>query len=217
MGHGWDERQEKTRAEVLSAVGALIVEGGVDHLTMRRLAERAGVAVATLYNQFGDRAGVIVAFVSSGLDALERRVDAQPAAGPIDATRALFLALDDTVLADQAVWRPVFAMLHAAPSIEGLGAVGDRFVARIDADLGKALADGRFTVSLDTERLARHLFGQRMRVLERWAAGSIEWDEYLEIAGLGTELSLAAVLIEPHRANALARCGLVPDSATPAV
>ena len=48
MVHGWDERQQRTRNEVLDAVGALIAEGGVEFLTMRRLAERAGVAVATL-------------------------------------------------------------------------------------------------------------------------------------------------------------------------
>ena len=38
---------------MFDAVGGLIADGGLEALTMRKLAERADVAVATLYNQFG--------------------------------------------------------------------------------------------------------------------------------------------------------------------
>ena len=91
---GWETRIERTRAEVLTAVAALVAEGGTEALTMRRLAERARVAVGTLYNQFGDRDGVLVAFVSAGLDRLERQLGEQPPAAPVDGTRALFELLD---------------------------------------------------------------------------------------------------------------------------
>src|SRR6056297_3580186 len=94
MTAGWERRQERTRKDVIEAAGELISEGGVDGLTMRKLAERAGVAVATLYNQFGDREGVLVAFVSAGLDQLEGELHAEPDAGPIDTTRQLFEAFD---------------------------------------------------------------------------------------------------------------------------
>jgi len=70
MSRGWESRQQRTRAEILHAVGEIIAADGLDGLTMRKLADRAGVAVATLYNQFTDRDGVLVAFVSSGLDQL---------------------------------------------------------------------------------------------------------------------------------------------------
>ncbi|NQY55145.1 MAG: TetR/AcrR family transcriptional regulator [Ilumatobacteraceae bacterium] len=213
MVHGWDERQQRTRNEVLDAVGALIAEGGVEFLTMRRLAERAGVAVATLYNQFGDREGVIVAYVGRGLDDLEQRLDAEPADDPIDATRAVFEALDATIGADPRVWQPVFAMIRSEADLEGLGAVGDRFAAIVEHDLAKASVDGRFVDIdagrvLDTEELAWHLLGQRLRVLERWAVGAITWAEYTEIGRLGLELSLAALLRGDERIAALRRSGV---------
>ncbi len=213
MAHGWDERQERTRNDVLDAVGSLITEGGVEHLTMRRLAERAGVAVATLYNQFGDREGVIVAFVSRGLDDLEQRLDAEPADDPVDATRAVFDALDATIGADPAAWQPVFAMIKSEAELEGLGAVGDRFAAIIEHDLAKAAVAGKFVEvergdSIDTETLAWHLLGQRLRVLERWAIDAISWQEYREIGTLGLELSLAALLHDDERFAALRRAGV---------
>jgi AcrR family transcriptional regulator len=208
VSDGWERRQERTRSDVLSAAGSLIAESGVEGLTMRRLAERAGVAVATLYNQFGDRDGVLVAFVSAGLDGLERQVDAQSELGPIDTTRGLFDALDRTVRADEAVWRPVFALLKAGSGVAGMGAVGERVVAIIEQDLGKAAADGWFAVPVDVEALARHIFVTRMSRLERWAVGTIDWTIYESSSALGLELSLAAVLAEPRRSDALARSGV---------
>lgn len=209
MSHGWEQRQRRTRAEILQAAGELIAAGGVEALTMRKLADRANVAVATLYNQFDDRSGVIAAFVSNGLDVLEIELDEQPAAAPIDATRLLMLGLDTTISAANSVWRPVLATLKANPTSERMGAVGDRIIASIETDLAKARADGLFVADIDTERVARHLFMQKMRGLERWANAVIDWDTYFESTWLGTELILAAILVEPHRHDALRRAGVV--------
>jgi len=209
VGTGWDDRQERTRAEVLNAAGEIIAAGGVEALSMRRLAERAGVAVGTLYNQFGDRDGILVAFVSNGLDGLERSLDAAPASEPIEATRMLLDALDATIAASVDVWQPVFAVIKASPGHAGLGAVGDRFEKIIEHDLAKAAAAGMFRVDIDVERLAWHIFMTRMARLERWSVGVITWDEYLESSRLGLEISLTAVLVEPLASQALERSGLV--------
>ena len=207
MSEGWERRQEQTRRDVVTAAGALIAEGGVEALTMRKLAERAGVSVATLYNQFGDRDGVLVAFVSSGLDRLEVELDAQPSAGPIETTRQLMNALDEEFAAEPSVWRPIFAALKSGAGVHGMGPVGDRVVAYIEADIAKAASDGLFVVDCDAEALARHIFYTRMNRLEKWACGVIDWEQYRTSSVLGLELILAAVLVEPLRTEALARSG----------
>ena len=174
MSDGWVRRQERTRGDVLAAAGGIIADSGVEGMTMRKLAERAGVAVATLYNQFGDREGVLVAFVANGLDQLEVELDAKPAEAPIDATRALFAGFDETFERHPDVWRPIFATLKQQPASHGMGAVGDRVVAAIEHDLAKAAAEGWFAVEVDTEALARHLFVTRMNRIEKWAHGAID-------------------------------------------
>ncbi len=209
MSQGWEERQRRTRAEILQAVGEMIAANGVEGLTMRKLADRANVAVATLYNQFDDRGGVIAAFVSNGLDELEIELDEQPAEQPIAATRALFGGLDTTVSSDDSVWRPVLATLRSTPTSDRMGQVGERIIASIEADLAKARAEGMFVAHIDTDRVARHLFIQKMRGLERWAYGMIDWETYEASTWLGTELILAAVLAEPHRTDALRRAGVI--------
>ena len=209
MSTGWDHRQEQTRSDVLAAVGEIIASDGLEGLTMRKLADRAGVAVATLYNQFGDRDGVIVAFASHGLDQLEGELDDQPPSRPIAGTRVLFDALDATFADEEAVWRPVLAAVKAGPDVHGMGAVGDRIVAAVEADLAKAQADGLFIAPCDVGMLARHIFTQRVRALERWAHGIIDWPTYRRSAAMSLELALAAVLVDPHRAEALRTVGVV--------
>ncbi len=208
MSDGWERRQERTRRDVIDAAGELIAEAGVVGLTMRKLAERAGVAVATLYNQFGDRDGVLVAFVSSGLDQLELELDAQPDAGPIDTTRELFEALDENFAAEPEVWRPIFASLKSGSGGHGMGEVGDRVVAYIETDFAKAAADGRFEIDVDVASLARHVFNTRMNRLEKWATDAIDWTAYRSSSTLGLELILASVLQDPHRREALLRSGV---------
>ncbi len=208
MSDGWERRQERTRRDVIDAAGALIADSGVDGLTMRKLAERAGVAVATLYNQFGDRDGVLVAFVSSGLDQLEIELDAQPDEGPIDTTRQLFEALDASFDAEPEVWRPIFASMKSRSGDHGMGAVGDRVVAYIETDFAKAAADGRFEVEVDVAALARHVFNTRMNRLEQWAGDAIDWAAYRASSTLGLELILASVLCDPYRRDALLRSGV---------
>ncbi len=209
MSQVWETRQQRTRREILNAVGEFVAAHGLDGLTMRKLAERAGVAVATLYNQFDDRNGVLVAFVSNGLDQLELELDEQPAAAPIDATRILFAAVDDTIAADVGIWRPVLATLQSNPGSQRMGGVGERIVRAIETDFEKAQASGLFVAECAIDRLAWHVFVQWMRGLERWAQGTIDWGLYRSNHRVGLELALAAVLVEPHRTDALRRAGIV--------
>ena len=210
MQSGWERRQERTRAEVLVAAGEIIAEEGLEGLTMRKLAARAGVAVATLYNQFGDRSGVLVAFVSNGLDQLEVDFDDMPARRPIDTTRALFQALDDTVATAIDVWRPIFASLQSGPGVHGMGSVGERVVQIIEHDLADAAAEAMFIGECDIERLARHIFTARMNRLEKWATGVIDWNWYRESSEMALELALAAVIASPDaRVDALRLSGIV--------
>lgn len=54
--------RDAVRDAVLSAVGALVREGGVDHVTMSALAERAGISRATLYRYFADSSAALLAW-----------------------------------------------------------------------------------------------------------------------------------------------------------
>ncbi|HEX8804061.1 MAG TPA: TetR/AcrR family transcriptional regulator, partial [Acidimicrobiales bacterium] len=66
------------RRELLDAAAAAIEEGGPAALSLRNLAQRAGVSHAAPAHHFGDRAGLLTALAAEGY---QRLADALEAAG----------------------------------------------------------------------------------------------------------------------------------------
>lgn len=60
-------RREATRQAILDAAEEIVVDAGLDSLTSRRLAERAGTSERTVFNHFSNLDEVILARVSSYL------------------------------------------------------------------------------------------------------------------------------------------------------
>ncbi len=66
--------QQRSRARVEAIIHAateLLGEGGVDALTMRSVAERTGIPVASIYRYFDNRDAIIAAYLDRELEAIE--------------------------------------------------------------------------------------------------------------------------------------------------
>jgi AcrR family transcriptional regulator len=74
------ERSRRTVRRILEAAESLVAEGGVEAATTRAIAERAGVAVPSLYRFFADRDEVLDALVRQGVADLDAEVRAGEAA-----------------------------------------------------------------------------------------------------------------------------------------
>jgi hypothetical protein len=90
-----------------------------------------------------------------------------------------------------------------------MGAVGERIVTAVEADLAKAQAAGLLIADCKVDLLAWHIFVSWMRGLERWAQGTIDWDLYRSSSRVALEVALAAVVVEPMRTVALRRAGVI--------
>lgn len=66
--------------EILAATEEILVESALEQVTMAQIAERAGVAVGTLYNRFADRDALIEALLSERRSDLLDKLDAGVAA-----------------------------------------------------------------------------------------------------------------------------------------
>jgi len=56
-------RSSTAPAEILESTQALLLEQGVDGLSIRRVSERCGYSAPTIYHHFGDKQGLIVALL----------------------------------------------------------------------------------------------------------------------------------------------------------
>jgi len=67
-----ERRHRETRQEILDAARRIVIESGVEHLTVREIARRTDFTPSALYRYFeGGRSEILLAIVGSSLEVLE--------------------------------------------------------------------------------------------------------------------------------------------------
>ncbi|PZG35175.1 TetR family transcriptional regulator [Spongiactinospora gelatinilytica] len=80
--------QHQRRKRIVSAAAALASRGGVEAMQMRTVAERAGVALGTLYRYFPSKMELVAAVVGEEIDLLESSIERRPPHAATPAGRA---------------------------------------------------------------------------------------------------------------------------------
>lgn len=88
--------QTQRRRRIVQTAAALAVRGGVEAMQMRSVAERAGVALGTLYRYFPSKMDLVVAVVTEELDLLEGGIVRRPPTADTAAGRAVDVLLRAT-------------------------------------------------------------------------------------------------------------------------
>lgn len=88
--------QTQRRKRIVQTAAALAVRGGVEAMQMRSVAERAGVALGTLYRYFPSKMDLVVAVVTEELDLLESGIVRRPPTADTPARRAVDVLLRAT-------------------------------------------------------------------------------------------------------------------------
>lgn len=100
----------RNQAAVLAAAEVLFDREDLEHVSLSRIAERAGVGKATVLRRFGDMNGLIEAVIAPHVTALrtaihEGRAPLGPGGDPAERLHAYLDALLDFVLANRALIR----------------------------------------------------------------------------------------------------------------
>ncbi|MEU2944245.1 TetR family transcriptional regulator [Nocardiopsis alba] len=88
--------QTQRRRRIVQTAAALAVRGGVEAMQMRSVAERAGVALGTLYRYFPSKMDLVVAVVTEELDLLEGGIVRRPPTSDTASGRAVDVLLRAT-------------------------------------------------------------------------------------------------------------------------
>ena len=150
-------RSAELAGAVSQAALAVLVEEGADRLTVRRVAERAGVAPMGVYSRFGGKDGLVQALLLEGFAGLHQAVSAARGLDPVDRVRRSCQAYREYALTHPAHYRLLFEQLaRQAPGgpvhVAAAAAFGE-LVARCE----DAVRAGRLT-PLPPEQLAQALW-----------------------------------------------------------
>ncbi len=168
-------RREKAktfnRACICAAAEVIIRGEGMDKLTMRRLAEVAGVSLRTPYNLFGSKTDVLIALLDeAGFEFAPR----QAGEGEASAIADLFGGLgriEAFIAGDETYYRAIYAAIMTSdhPEVRSTG-VG-RAVVSAQRLLAEAAAHGELRADTDAAGLGRHLAIALLAVLGMWGSG----------------------------------------------
>jgi AcrR family transcriptional regulator len=160
------------RRRIVEAAHDLLREVGMDDLSGKMIAARAGVSLSTVYNLFGSKDAVLVAVFDQDLARYEALIAAMPAES---ALARLFQAVDvaaglyeeDPAFYRAAMWR------RPAPAL-AVDAAMRRPRARFWQGLvEEALADGQLRAGTDATLLTALLIRQFSAALWEWIAEEI--------------------------------------------
>ncbi|MEM1195946.1 MAG: TetR/AcrR family transcriptional regulator [Pseudomonadota bacterium] len=159
------------RAKIRAAAEAIIRKEGIEKLTMRRLADVAGVSLRTPYNLFGSKTEVLIALLDGAqFDPLQN----SPARENQSALAALMGALDHAEAAfeeDEAYFRVVFREIMISDPLEAQATAIDGVLAIGQAFAVQALNARELKEGTDAKELGRHLGIQLTAILGMWATG----------------------------------------------
>jgi len=160
------------RRQIIQAARDLIRETGNAGLSMRGLAARAGVSLATPYNLFGSKRAIVVA-VLQDVRVFQERFSTVKAADPIE---RIFAALDMSIefyVDDPAFYRTLWsAVFDASDGVRGeiLNPKRDAFWRGLILDAHRA---GAFAEETNPDLVLRQLEFLLRSVMFDWVVGEI--------------------------------------------
>ncbi|GAA1936864.1 hypothetical protein GCM10009837_73750 [Streptomyces durmitorensis] len=190
-----ERHKAQRRRRILDATRELLREEPESVISTERIAERAEVAPATVYNLIGPRDKIWEALAAGFMDELERRLAALGAGDPREVVRStVHLFVDDPVVSRRMVreWEASGLVLDRSPLVQLRRAMAD------------ARTQGLLRTDIDTDALAAVVGTSCVGALHQWVAALIDDDRFLARALLGLDVALAAAAADPHRDQLLA-------------
>lgn len=168
------EHKAERRARIGKIARQLVVERGYAGLTMRELAQKARVAVPTLYNLFGSKDAILVAELAESARKLAASL---PPIGESFFQRAMagFEAGTRAIEEQPEFYRQCMHMFLTSPeTAEMRRRVEDAHIAVMAANLSAAKAAGQLADWAQPAIVARHMFAQYISALIAWGLGEID-------------------------------------------
>ncbi|WP_328478135.1 cholesterol catabolism transcriptional regulator KstR [Actinoplanes sp. NBC_00393] len=141
--------QRDRRRRILEATLALASKGGYDAVQMRTVAEKAEVALGTLYRYFPSKIHLLVSALSLELEAIQDKLDRKPIPGDTPYERTIYVlgrmtrALQrDPLLAEAMTRAFMFADPSASAEVNAVARLMEEMVTRAIHD-GEPTADDR--------------------------------------------------------------------------
>lgn len=166
-----EEAKAFNRARICAAAQDIIRGEGIDSLTMRRLAEQAGVSLRTPYNLFGSKTDVLIALLDEAEFQLAPLGAARAGGAGIAPLLGALARIEAFFASDEEYYRGIYQAIMTSDHPEARAAGVARAITTSQLLIARAAAQGELVEGTDSELLGRHLAVQLLAVLGMWGSG----------------------------------------------
>jgi AcrR family transcriptional regulator len=200
-GHGVNglrlQNMQLRRERIIASARKIIFRDGLESLSLRRMAEEAGITVPTLYNLIGSRDHIIAALCDDALDELDRRLDALDAhTSGLMRAEAIVVLSAKLFCGEPKVYRPVVQAVEYQALQRGATPRGIRALARcasLQAEACRLAArDGALRGRLDPDLLGEQILDLYRVAMRRWVMKDLDDLGFLDYALQGLFVCLLA-------------------------
>lgn len=200
-----DRQMRERRARILKAAQQLIRDTGGTGLSMRALASKAEVSLATPYNLFGSKGGVLVALQFGALEKIERAMAALSARDPIEQVLEVAEFGVKVYTGDASFYRPLMQGHFLAKCGIEQSPLHPRIVTLWQRSLDAGIKDGRLVPEANPEFVARHLVICFCGGLVLWLQETLDGEGFLLHVLYGFVLALLGVATPAARPKLMKR------------
>jgi AcrR family transcriptional regulator len=205
-GEGLRDRQmRERRARILEAAAQLIRATGGTGLSMRTLAQRAEVSLATPYNLFGSKGGVLMALQFSSLEKLEQAMEELRARDPIEQVLEVAHRGTRIYTSDPSFWLPLMQAHWLARGDIQESPLHPRIVALWERSIKAGVEAGRLLPEANPELVARMLVIGFYGVLVMWVQGNLDGEGFRTHVLYGFVLTLLGIATPAARPKLMRR------------
>ncbi len=160
-----DRQKQERQQRIVKAAERLFARKGYAEVAMEDIAERAGLAVGTIYNYFPSKSALLLAIVrreTESLLARGRKILEDPPRDPVAGVAAFTgIFLDDFTRDDRRLWRELFGAAIAEPATVGRRLFeGDtQLVLQLSSLLERYRCDGILASDIEPMPAATVLYG----------------------------------------------------------
>jgi len=197
--------KQRKNDKILKEARAMLSEGGLDGLSMRKLAERSEMAVTTLYRFFPSREELIGEVFDEGLGEIQEIISQLKSDHPLEQMESIVsVGLSNVAKPSSDLKALVLVGTHQYWRKHTLK-YAKRMAEMLLEPLEQARADNILKDELDSLTMAIHIFRQYQMAMEDWAQGRSNKKTMLATALYGLWISLLSQATDEYRAEILSK------------
>lgn len=196
--------KQRRRERILESARVLVAEGGLEAMTVGRIAARAEVSPATIYNLCGTHDDLLVSLMTEDIEAHDQYLATTESADPLMGVFASVEAMVSGLCRDAKFFRPA---LLASRELQGDARVtlSQRAVRALREGVVEAHAQGLLRSDLRPDVLGERCFWSFYQLIMSWATGVLDDEHFRAFAHYNVGVFLLAAATEASRTQILER------------